>query len=523
MRFVALLTLTMTALAAHSHGAAPALTGVWRLVEVNSLPMQDTPPQGQLNRKEVYTPEGDVLVGPPDAPASALEPIGKYQVRDGVRTFTSPEGESVETPIQWMDADHFFFEFSPGERWYYARVLGDHARDAQWEPRSVLVVRTTEDGNGPTLRDFAYDLTDDTTLPWAKRIVGAWETIRVGGRGVSGPDTPPYGMPNDRCLLGADGTIRRVHADGTAEDGEQAVHYTFEKNQLTLVEAGVVINVWFNHWGQLVFEESGMQTTFKRVSLDPNKAAPGPIVIVLLARERQDPVLTNGKLVEVKKGGVAKVTSPFPGASAATAGKSTKTAAPKKTFSQPFNGGSMARDLALADNDDALKPENAINQRASKDRLGSTSEVLETNEDDKLSLIRADAIDSDMEVPFGWHIADNGDRMLVFDDNHFIEIALEKNPAPKGPKALLEEILQAQRETQPDVPARLNENGGDSYLLMMNNVEVKGQTQTRAYLTKDIGAGKELLLVEIVCVAQPDLIRGLNLSEALTRNLKHKP
>ena len=291
---------------------ATELTGVWQLVEVNAVSMQNTAPYGQLNRKEIYTDEGELLVASPTSPFSDAKAMGYYEVQDGARVFTSPDGETVTTPIQWIDRDHYFFEFSPGERWYYARVLSDNAESVQWEPRSVLVVRTTRDDSGPMLREFPYDMTEDSEMPWAKRIFGTWETIRVAGSGVSGPNTPPYGMPNDRFLFSTDGILRKVHADGTSEGGEDAVRFRAEENKLVILDANLTIYFWFNRWGHLVLEQQDVQTVFKRVSLETAAVPPGPIVVALLSNRREEPLVTDGRLVEISKSDQARLTSPFP-------------------------------------------------------------------------------------------------------------------------------------------------------------------------------------------------------------------
>jgi hypothetical protein len=122
------------------------------------------------------------------------------------------------------------------------------------------------------------------------------------------------------------------------------------------------------------------------------------------------------------------VSSAFPSKTSSSKIASRPAARPKPTFRTPFNGRSQPVDLAFADNDDALKPENEINQQSRKNGLGSTSDIIETNDNEKFSVIRADAIDSNFDVPFGWHVADNGDRMLVFDPDHFIEISIEQLP-----------------------------------------------------------------------------------------------
>src|SRR5262245_33395883 len=93
-----LLILIMTATLTSTSTAA-SLAGVWRLLEVNSLPMQETPPYGQINRKEIYTADGKLLVVRPDAPFALAKLLGTYEVSDGVRVYTAPSGEQTATPI----------------------------------------------------------------------------------------------------------------------------------------------------------------------------------------------------------------------------------------------------------------------------------------------------------------------------------------------------------------------------------------------------------------------------------------
>lgn len=512
MRSLALLFMITAALS--SCAVAHSLVGVWRLVEVNALGMQDTPPYGQINRKEVYTDDGRLLVARPDAPFAEARTMGTYEVQDSVRVFNSPEGETVATPIQWIDADHFFFEFNPGERWYYSRVTGPDAQNAEWEPRSVAVIRVSEE-DGPTLRDFPYDVSDDSAMRWEKRLVGAWETIRVGGRAVSGPDTPPYGMPNDRFLIGADQTLRKVRANNEA-DGE-AVHFTVAGSKLTLVEAQVDLAFWFNRWGQLVLEQPGMQTILKRISLDPAKAPAGPFVVVLLSGDREEPK-AGGKIVEVPKSAVPVAKSESqakaPAAAAKAAGK------PKATFRQPYNGGSRAADLALAGDGESLEAGHAVNRRAKTQGLGTAAQVEEIDTDEKFAVVRSAALKATIEVPLGWHVTDDGARTLVFDADQFIRLQLDQREATHGPKALLQEVLAARKARQPDVKAQLMDNADGSALLIVQNWTDDEGTGTRSFVAREGLIENHVLVAEIATVSPADLVRGLNLSEVVLRHLK---
>ncbi len=500
--------------------SVPSIVGTWRLLEVNSLPMQETPPYGQINRKEVYTADGKLLVAAPDAPFATANEIGQYREHNGVRTYVSPDGEEFQSPINWMGDDHFFFEFSPGERWFYVRVKGANANEQEWEPRSVVVVRMTADGSGPTLRDFAYDETDDSAMPWDKRVFGAWETIKVAGSGVSGPDTPPYGMPNDRFLISSAGTMQKVHANGEADRDGDVVNVAITGNKITIIEAQFDLYFWFNKWGQLVLEQEGMQTVMKRVSFDAHAAPPGPIVVVLLTSEREEPP-HDGKIVEVRKSSIpAAPTGSAPHAgNAATRGSSAYApSAPKPTFKQPYHGGSDARALSLDGSPDSFAADDSANKKAVADGLGALIPVIDTDYTDQFVTARASSIGATIEIPFGWHAVDDSIRTLVFDADHFVEIALAKYAGTSDVKTHLQSMLDQQRAKQPDLKAQLNENPDGSVFLMMQNLHDGNATRARAYVSRATDDGGSVIAQ--VSAAAQDIIRALNLSEVLFRNLK---
>lgn len=520
MRSIAFLLMLTAAFS--SSAVAHSLVGVWRLVEVNAIAMQDSPPRGQINRKEVYTDDGKLLVVMPDQPFAEARTMGSYEVQDTVRVFTTPEGETTATPIQWLDADHFFYEFTPGERWYYARVTGPEARDAQWEPRSVIVVRLSA-GEEPTLRDFAYDNTDDRAMPWDKRVIGTWETIRIAGRAVNGPDMPPYGMPNDRYLFGADGVLRKVHANNQADRQDEPVHFKVEGNKLT-IEEQFELHFWFNRWGQLVLEQPGVQTTFKRISFETKNVPAGPVIIALLAQDREEPE-PGTRIVEVKKSPLG-----YSGGNAGSGGKTApvaatpaakRPAAPKPTFTRPYNGGSNARDLVLADDAASLDAKHAVNRRAKTDGLGAAVRVEDTDLDDKFAVVHSAALKATFEVPLGWHVVDNGARTLVFDADKFVTLALDQRAAPKGPKALLQEILAAQKARQPDVKSQLMDKSEGGALLIVQNWREGEVIGTRSFATIDGSAEHSVIVAEIATQSPADLIRGLNLSEVVLRHVSH--
>lgn len=500
----------MTATLAPSATAA-SLAGVWRLLEVNAVPGEETPPRGQLNRKEIYTSDGQLLWARPDAPASAAQPMGTYTERDGVRFFTTPDGRETATAIQWLGDDHFFFEHTPGECWHYARVKGPDAADQQWEPRSVVVVRTGPPGTDPALRDFKYDVSDDSAMPWEKRIVGAWETIKVAGRAVSGPDMPPYGMPNDRFLITAKGTMQKVKANGQTDRDSEIVPVEIKSNKITIAGTDFSFYFWFNRWGQLVFEQDGLQTVLKRISLDPAKAPAGPFVVVLLGGEREEPP-RDGKIVEVKKSA-----APAPAPAAAVSARAA--ARPKATFTQPYNGGSFARDLALADDDASFNPKHAAYAKAAKDGLGKPAAVVKVDTDEKCAVVKSTALGVTLEVPLGWHATDDGKRTVIFDADRFVQAELDVRAGKQGAKALLQKMLDDQKKVQPNLRSQLLDNGDGSAVLMLQNLEIGGDVVSRSLVAREGKAPGELIVAQITS-GPGDFIRGLNLSEALFRHQK---
>jgi len=192
---------------------------------------------------------------------------------------------------------------------------------------------------------------------------------------------------------------------------------------------------------------------------------------------------------------------------------------PRSTFALSYGGHPQPLSLALADNAGALQAKHSINRDAAKRGLGKTPAVIETHVHEKFAMVHASAVAATFDVPFGWHVVDNGKRTLVFDADHEIEVHLDVRQAADGARAFLKGVLADQRKRQPSVKAQLSENADGSGFLVMQNYEEKGESNLRAYATHAAKNDGELIVAQVS--AKPsDLIRALNLTTFILRHLE---
>ena len=151
--------------------------------------------------------------------------------------------------------------------------------------------------------------------------------------------------------------------------------------------------------------------------------------------------------------------------------------------------------------------------------LGEPAKVLDVVARDKFARVMAPALGSSFEVPFGWHVTDDGKRTVVFDENHFVQIQLDVRPTKQGAKAVLEALRDAQRAAQPHLKAHLMDNPDGSIVLIMQNFKMGDDVVTRSYIARAGNREAEIIVAQVTASAA-DLIRALNLSEVIFRRLK---
>ena len=181
----------------------------------------------------------------------------------------------------------------------------------------------------------------------------------------------------------------------------------------------------------------------------------------------------------------------------------------------------QAVDVALADDESSLDPDNEINARLRDNGVGLVPRVISVVARSKFAAVGAAAIDSVFRVPFGWHVIDDGKRTLVFDPGGSVQINLDLRPATADAhEALLERIAS--------MLARDNAQAQFLKLELMGlpciaarDLEIDGERLDQAYLARP-STHEGLALVCRVTADRENMTRAMNTAEVILTSL-HGP
>ena len=174
--------------------------------------------------------------------------------------------------------------------------------------------------------------------------------------------------------------------------------------------------------------------------------------------------------------------------------------------------------LALAEDTATLDPEHPMNVRMRESGAGLTPRTLETNTAGKYAVVGAGAIVGTFNLPFGWHVIDDGRRTLVFDAGGKIQISLNLRRDDGNTRALLEGIMAQARNEQPEIDPRLVNFAADLPGLVLRNYRDGGDVLVQAFVAKRI-RDDGLVHMARVTATPDDMTRAMNLAEVILRSL----
>lgn len=107
-------------------------------------------------------------------------------------------------------------------------------------------------------------------------------------------------------------------------------------------------------------------------------------------------------------------------------------------------------DFALADDTASLDPEHRINANLRDRGIGLVPNILATSPEARRVSLGAGAIEARMDLPFGWHVIDDGRRTLVLDPRGKVQINLEIIPRDdRDDDVILDAIKSDARDAYP--------------------------------------------------------------------------
>jgi hypothetical protein len=177
-----------------------------------------------------------------------------------------------------------------------------------------------------------------------------------------------------------------------------------------------------------------------------------------------------------------------------------------------------AADVAIADDAATLDPEHIINVRLRDVGAGLVPRVLEVVAHEKYAIVGAAAISSLFQMPFGWHVIDDGRRTLIFDVPGGVQISLNLRSAPDGVYALLTAIGDELASTNPQALFLKMELRGMP-CLAIRDLDVDGEQLDQAYLAREAYRGG-LALVCRVTATREDMTRAMNAAEVMLMSMQ---
>jgi hypothetical protein len=179
---------------------------------------------------------------------------------------------------------------------------------------------------------------------------------------------------------------------------------------------------------------------------------------------------------------------------------------------------SLPADLALADNAGTLDPEHPFNVRLRNNGSGLTPRVLEANQKEKYAVVGAGAIEAGFQVPFGWHVMDDGQRTLVFDADGKIQINLNLRRDHGKAHVMLKEIMAQAKKEQPQIDPELVDFAPDMPGLILRNYRDGQDVLVQAFVVKHV-RDDGLAHVARVTASPEEMSRAMNLAEVIIRSL----
>ncbi|HET8900259.1 MAG TPA: hypothetical protein VFN09_15945 [Rhodanobacteraceae bacterium] len=239
-------------------------------------------PVGIEARKENYSADGRLcIIAAAATRIDATTPCLNYRIDGDQRIVTDSDGEDYAATFKLPDPDTLVVTQEGGSVWRYVRLIGAHAIANTIEPVSVEALKTA--------RSFPathYDTQDYSSLPLAKRLIGAWEVVAYENMPMA--DAPPNGAFNDIWMF--DGThmtsIRRP-LPGPTSPTLDPLSYTVKGNTLEIDNMPRIL-IDFNHWGHLTLVMDGEIIRLKLISKDSAHAPLPPLKIALMRVDSDD-------------------------------------------------------------------------------------------------------------------------------------------------------------------------------------------------------------------------------------------
>jgi len=177
---------------------------------------------------------------------------------------------------------------------------------------------------------------------------------------------------------------------------------------------------------------------------------------------------------------------------------------------------------ALADDAATLDPEHPVNANLRDRGVGLTPNVVALHDAEQRATLAAGAVLARFDVPYGWHVIDDGRRTLIFDSANQVQINLNLIALDgRGDDAVLDAIEAEARASYPD-PEFMRLRSGRIRALGMRNIHDGGEPLEQYHMLVP-GHDGETMLRARVTAAPERSTQACNLAELILESVRFEP
>jgi|GEM_PF-970526 len=186
------------------------------------------------------------------------------------------------------------------------------------------------------------------------------------------------------------------------------------------------------------------------------------------------------------------------------------------------SGGSAAtfRSHALADSPATLDPEHPINTNLRERGIGLTPNLLAVDAADCRVTLGAGALGSIIDVPFGWHVLDDGARTLLLDPSNEVQIHLELVPRDDRDNGTILDACESGATDAYPSPRFVRHPEGPVFGLAVSGIQVAGEPVEQVHLFRELRPDGMMIRARITSTpARVDA--STNLADLILRSARY--
>ena len=180
-----------------------------------------------------------------------------------------------------------------------------------------------------------------------------------------------------------------------------------------------------------------------------------------------------------------------------------------------------SNDLALADDTSTLSQENPINANLMNNGVGFVPNVVKTDDATKTATLACGALQGFIDLPYGWHVIDDGKRVLIFDPQNLTQINCAMVPRDGADdRAILEKTLESLQQESPGFESKIDEIEGN-LVLMVRDVVIEGEKTQQAYMLAAAADPDYAVKIRISSTGDmKHVVRSINVGEQIKKTLR---